>query len=359
MKLAGNIARLRALKNVTQEQVAHSLGVSAPAVSKWESGKSCPDIALLAPLSRYFGVSVDQLLGCETELSEASIDELAIECAHTFTDEGWAAGLEHVKAIDRAYPEHFALEFRLACVVQDHFVFVPDDAGIEAAHAYQRDLLTRAAETSDARINRLARFVLATILATSGETAEARRILTDLSDEDAIQPQQMLPTLHLIEKDYPSASKLAQQMLLSAIGEAIHLMITLTAAAAHSGDHERARAYATAQEALAGIFGLMPIYGATVAQTLNSYAAAAGDAAALLRGVKMFAGWLLGDENPRPDGTLFCDVDLKSESRPQHRAAMVRGYLDELTNSATYRALHEDEEFQAVQRSLSNALTKD
>lgn len=57
------IAFLRKLKGMTQSQLAGSLGISAQAVSKWESGLSCPDIMMLVPLADIFGVSTDILLG--------------------------------------------------------------------------------------------------------------------------------------------------------------------------------------------------------------------------------------------------------------------------------------------------------
>lgn len=56
-----NIAALRREKGWTQEQLAEKLGVSAQAVSKWESGKSCPDISLLPAIAGLFGVTVDAL----------------------------------------------------------------------------------------------------------------------------------------------------------------------------------------------------------------------------------------------------------------------------------------------------------
>ena len=39
-KIGGSIAALRKAKRLTQEQLADMLGVSAPAVSKWETGVS-------------------------------------------------------------------------------------------------------------------------------------------------------------------------------------------------------------------------------------------------------------------------------------------------------------------------------
>lgn len=50
MDLGTRISELRREKGMTQEQLAKLVGISAPAVSKWETGSSCPDIALLCPL---------------------------------------------------------------------------------------------------------------------------------------------------------------------------------------------------------------------------------------------------------------------------------------------------------------------
>ena len=56
-----NIRQLRQEKHVRQETLAEALGVSGQAVSKWETGASEPDIALLPKLASYFGVSIDEL----------------------------------------------------------------------------------------------------------------------------------------------------------------------------------------------------------------------------------------------------------------------------------------------------------
>ena len=53
----------RKQKEMTQEALAQVLGVSAQAVSKWETGQSLPDIGLLLPLSKALGVGVNDLLG--------------------------------------------------------------------------------------------------------------------------------------------------------------------------------------------------------------------------------------------------------------------------------------------------------
>ncbi len=66
MSLSGNIKRLRQEKNLTQEQLAAKLGVSAQAVSKWETSETYPDGALLVPLANELEVSLDELFGNDT-----------------------------------------------------------------------------------------------------------------------------------------------------------------------------------------------------------------------------------------------------------------------------------------------------
>ena len=61
MCLSENIKNFRLKKDLTQEQLASRLGVSAQAVSKWERSETYPDGALLVSLSRELGASLDEL----------------------------------------------------------------------------------------------------------------------------------------------------------------------------------------------------------------------------------------------------------------------------------------------------------
>jgi transcriptional regulator with XRE-family HTH domain len=67
MTLGMKIYEKRKEKGLTQEALAEKLGVSAQAVSKWENGATCPDIALLPKLAKIFDITVDALLSEEDE----------------------------------------------------------------------------------------------------------------------------------------------------------------------------------------------------------------------------------------------------------------------------------------------------
>ena len=73
LKLGANIAALRKAKGMTQEQLAAVLGISPPAVSKWETNTSYPDITLLCPLARALDTNVDMLLNYEKTLPDEEV----------------------------------------------------------------------------------------------------------------------------------------------------------------------------------------------------------------------------------------------------------------------------------------------
>ena len=65
------IRRLRMEMKLTQKELAEKLSVSDKAVSKWESGKGCPDISLLYGLAEIFGTDINVLLSGELEKKES------------------------------------------------------------------------------------------------------------------------------------------------------------------------------------------------------------------------------------------------------------------------------------------------
>ncbi len=60
------ITQRRKAQNLTQQELAEQMGVTAAAVSKWERDQSLPDIYTLSRLADLFGVTLDELLGRNT-----------------------------------------------------------------------------------------------------------------------------------------------------------------------------------------------------------------------------------------------------------------------------------------------------
>ena len=73
MTIGEVIKKYRKNKGMTQEEMAASLGVTAPAVNKWERGGALPDVALLAPVARLLGITTDELLSFKDDLTDEEI----------------------------------------------------------------------------------------------------------------------------------------------------------------------------------------------------------------------------------------------------------------------------------------------
>lgn len=71
MEFHEKLQELRKQKGLTQEQLAQQLYVSRTAISKWESGRGCPNLESLKAIAKYFGVTMDDLLSGEALLTIA------------------------------------------------------------------------------------------------------------------------------------------------------------------------------------------------------------------------------------------------------------------------------------------------
>lgn len=74
MEFNEKLQQLRKQKEITQEELAEAIYVSRTAISKWESGRGYPSIDSLKSLSKFFGVTIDELLSGEELLIIAEED---------------------------------------------------------------------------------------------------------------------------------------------------------------------------------------------------------------------------------------------------------------------------------------------
>lgn len=113
LKLGENLKKYRSQRELTQEQLADVLGVSAQAVSRWENQTTYPDITLLPTIASYFEITLDELMGMEYLKSEEQLKELIAQL-----DENGSKGLIYenillLREAIKAYPANYQLQFRL------------------------------------------------------------------------------------------------------------------------------------------------------------------------------------------------------------------------------------------------------
>ena len=74
MEFNEKLQELRKSRSLTQEELAKALFVSRTAISKWEQGRGYPNLDSLKEISRFFSVSIDDLI-CSEEIISVAMDE--------------------------------------------------------------------------------------------------------------------------------------------------------------------------------------------------------------------------------------------------------------------------------------------
>lgn len=114
MTIGAKIKKLRRERDMTQEDLAEALGISAASVSQWECDKTAPDISQLPVLSNIFEVTTDFLLGVDVTNKEKEIETI-IETAYKHHSAGHAE--RAVPVLEEAlkkYPTSHKIMYRLA-----------------------------------------------------------------------------------------------------------------------------------------------------------------------------------------------------------------------------------------------------
>lgn len=118
MKIHDVIRTRRQTMGLTQEGLADRLGVSAPAVNKWEKGLNYPDITLLPSLARTLGVDLNTLLSFQEDLTQEEIGLFLNRVYETAQGEAPAAAFDLARSKLREFPNSDLLAFSLAGLLE-------------------------------------------------------------------------------------------------------------------------------------------------------------------------------------------------------------------------------------------------
>lgn len=114
----GEVIRLyRKQLGMTQEEMAGRLGVTTPAVNKWENGNSNPDIELLAPIARLLHISLDTLMSFKEDLTEIEIGEIIRTLDEKRNTEQYDTAFHWAEGKIREYPGCNQLIWQMAIVL--------------------------------------------------------------------------------------------------------------------------------------------------------------------------------------------------------------------------------------------------
>lgn len=258
MSLGKVIRKYRKIRNLTQEEMAERLGVTAPAVNKWENENSYPDILLLAPIARLLGVSLDTLLSFREELTAEEINGIIHEADRKLKEESYEDAFQWAKKKLEEYPNceqlvlNLAILFEAQCIVQK----IPERAGYEDFFC---SLYIRILNSHDETIRGSAAAALVGLYMRKKQYDMAEKYLEYLSVQNP-QRKQKQAQIYAETGRIKEAYKAYEELLFSDYQRSSMELQGLYMLAVQDEDKERARMFVNKQKELAKCFEMGKYY---------------------------------------------------------------------------------------------------
>lgn len=225
MKMNEIIREKRKNLNLTQEQVAEYLGVTAPAVHKWEKGTSLPDVAILPALARLLKIDLNTLFAFERELTEQEVNIFCNKVVLKIQAEGYDAGFESAMEKVQEYPNCEKLIFCLASMLDGGRVMFC----VQNPEKYEKDiekLYERAAQSEDEKVRNSANQLLIYKALNKKEFDKAERLWEALP-EVTIDKKIIKATICMNQENHEEAIKILEEKLYASATELQNCLVNL------------------------------------------------------------------------------------------------------------------------------------
>ncbi len=296
------ICRLRKQANMTQRELANLLGISEPAVCKWETDSSMPDIMLLAPLARALHTDLNTLLSYEETVSLEQVKEFADTAEEIGRTEGSDAAMRYWKEKLREYPNSEL--FTMVCARWITKVQIQGETTEEQMQILE-GLLLRLCKSEMAEMKCEAKRYLASFYITGQRFEEAETILSTLPDFD-FNARHLKALLLYVKKDYEVARKECEQFLFECVQNALICLSRLAGIAEATKDSEKERMYAEMMCRMEQELGI-PFYRG--AMQLMDYFLRSGEEEEAAKCFEAYVGNVLHAEDVLRNSAFFGDLE--------------------------------------------------
>ena len=193
MTIGNKIKELRLKSELTQEQLANKIGVSAQSVSKWETESTMPDITLLPILSTEFGVTIDELFDITTEVKLKRLKQ-KLDIEEVLSREDFYEYENYLKNLLNEYEDKQEILSLLA-----HLYYHRIESDSKLVSKYAKESITLSPEKKDCQWL-LQKTEGATVWDWNVENHhEIINFYKDVIENDNISPKTSLPYLYLLD----------------------------------------------------------------------------------------------------------------------------------------------------------------
>ena len=254
MEIGEVIREYRKRKKITQEEMANRLGVTAPAVNKWENGNSQPDIMLLAPIARLLNITLDTLLSFEKELTTEEINNIIYEINNKLKNEVYEEVFQWAKVKIEQYPNCEQLIWQVALVL-DAWHLTKEIPDAEKYESYINSCYERALDSEDENIKNRAADSLFGFYSRKKQYEKAEEYLNYFSNQN---PERKRKQAFIYSKtnQVNEAYKAYEELLFSGYNMMSMVFQNIYVLAMQDKDKEKAYILIEKQRKLANIFDM-------------------------------------------------------------------------------------------------------
>ena len=252
MKIKQIIKEKRKQLGLTQENIAEYLGVSTPAVSKWENGTTYPDITLLPGLARLLKTDLNTLMSFTEEMSEVEINNVVTKVQSIIQEDGVEQGFQFALEQVRAFPTCENLIYSLGVFLQPSLELQP----IDQQNKYREELAKlyfRIRNSENIEIRKEAISYLFYLYCEKREYDKATALLSDYPADTKL----MMAHLYQQKKEYEPSCVLLEHRMLEIAVELQSILVSLTQIALSEKRSADAEKLACIQEQIAKQFGIL------------------------------------------------------------------------------------------------------
>lgn len=254
MKINEIIRKNRREQKLTQEQVAEYLGVSTPAVNKWEKGISYPDITILPSLARLLKVDLNTLLCFNEDLSEIEVSHFTNELVAIIEAKGFEEGYKEAIIKIQEYPTCDMLIYRVALTLEGALFMFGANEDIVYKFEIEK-LYERVAKSDNYEIRNQANSMLIARYMEKEEYEKAQSLIDTLpkSPVDKVQRQAQL---YFKQGKLLDASELIEGRLMSMASEIQSILVFMMEIALQENKEDVAKHLADTSANTAKIYDL-------------------------------------------------------------------------------------------------------
>lgn len=255
MKIAAQIRSNRKSMGLTQEQVADYLGVSTPAVNKWEKGSTFPDISLLPPLARLLKIDLNTLFSFHEEFTDIEVKNFLKAIAEVQGNDIEAA-FQMAKDKIREYPHCDFLVYSVAYTLEAARVLT--EMHSTGKKEYEHQILQwyeSAAESSEEAIHNAAICKLAEKYIKNADYEKASSLIEGIP-ETSVDKTALQAEILVQQQSATEAVALLQGKLLQDLNKLYAYLMRLLDIELRDGNSQKAEQIARTTQSMVSLFGL-------------------------------------------------------------------------------------------------------